>query len=48
MYYKSKKDNPTMSVVKVSDIFVEFPILFHKLHRKVKRALIIELIVNHI
>ena len=35
-YYKSKKDNSTMSVVKVLDIFVVFPTLFRNLSGKVR------------
>ena len=49
-YNKSKKDNSSMSYVKVLDIFgyLVFPTLLQNLHSNVRRALIIKLIVNHI
>ena len=37
-----------MSVVKILDILVVFPTLFQNWHLKVRRALIIKWIVNHI
>ena len=47
IYYKSKKDNSTMIVVKVLDIFVVFPTLFQNLDGKARNALI-KWIVHHI
>ena len=41
-YYKSKKDNSAILIVKVLDIFVVFPTLFQNFNGKVRRALIIK------